>query len=47
MRKGFFVVFALWIDYIGLTVIEQRDIILADLSNICGYLSFFPLSGVP
>jgi hypothetical protein len=27
MRKRFFVVFVLWIDYIGLTVIEQKDII--------------------
>lgn len=36
----------MWIQYIGLTIIMQKDILYTDLSNICGYLSFLPLSGV-
>ena len=36
----------MWILYIGLTIITQKDILYTDLLNTCGYLNFLPLSGV-
>ncbi len=36
----------MWILNIGLTIITVRGILLLFIQNECGYLEFFPLSGV-